>query len=259
MDVETSKDVLQELLKKLQERSELRGRALFWRLEPVVLDALGSYRLPPTAYLVPAMNPQHTLLLDLSPSWEDLQVVMHQKTRYNIRVAERKGVTVRTSTAPDDLASFLRLMDETAERDGFRSQPLSYIRQTFLYLAEQGAARIRLAEYEGVCLAASMEIVYGDTTTYLYGASSSTSRETMAPYLLHAEAIQEAKKAGYRFYDWWGINPDSPETKGYKATWEGITRFKRGWGGEVISLPGTYDVPVYSWLYKAIFSRRAAK
>ena len=105
-------------------------------------------------------------------------------------------------------------------------------------------------------LAANLEICFGDTVTYLHGASSSTSRESMAPYALHWAAMCEAKREGYRYYDFWGCNPSDPKSFYYKPSWQGITRFKQGWGGELVDLIGTYDLPINKFLYKLAFFGR---
>jgi lipid II:glycine glycyltransferase (peptidoglycan interpeptide bridge formation enzyme) len=134
---------------------------------------------------------------------------LHQKTRYNIRVAERHGVKIRTLSHAKDLKAFLHLMDETAERDGFTQHDASYLEETFCWLERHDMARVRLAEHDGEVLAANMEVRYGDTVTYLYGASSSMHRQLMAPFALHWDAITEAQREGYRWYDFWGANPAS--------------------------------------------------
>ena len=114
-------------------------------------------------------------------------------------------------------------------------------------------ARLRLAEYQGNVLAANLEIVYGDTATYLHGASSSQDRQVMAPFLLQWEAMRAAKAEGKKSYDLWGANPSSKSSFYYKSAWEGITRFKEGFGGSRVDLIGTWDLPVNRFLYQLAF------
>jgi len=98
-----------------------------------------------------------------------------------------------------------------------------------------------------------MEIAYGDTVTYLYGASSSQERQRMAPYALQWGAIQAAKQEGYAYYDLWGCNPTLRSNSYFKKSWEGISRFKQGWGGELVELMGTWDLPTYRLPYLMAF------
>jgi lipid II:glycine glycyltransferase (peptidoglycan interpeptide bridge formation enzyme) len=88
-------------------------------------------------------------------------------------------------------------------------------------------------------------IYFGDTATYLHGASSRERRELMAPHLLHWTAMMDAKSWGFRTYDFWGVAPEGVEGH----SWAGITRFKRGFGGKYVAYPGTYDVPVDRFWY----------
>lgn len=197
-----------------------------------------------------AHDPAGTSIIDLTQPENQLLAAMHQKTRYNIKVAEKHGVSVRQGKTEADLKAFLRLNRHTAERDRFTSPSEAYIAQTFVTLSDSGMARLRLAEHGGEVLAANFEIAYGDTVTYLYGASSSASRQVMAPYILHWQAIKAAKSEGFERYDLWGTNPVEPTNRHYKKNWEGITRFKAGWGGERVDLVGTYDLPLRSSAYR---------
>lgn len=224
--------------------------SLFWRIEPAVLSSRPPV-VPSSCVRSHAYMPASTLLIDLLKTEDDLLKGMHEKTRYNIRVAERHGVTVRVAHGREAIEAFLKLNDETAIRDGFISMPSSYIRATYDVLSQKEMARIRLAEKDGNVLAASFEIMSGDTVTYLYGASSSSARNTMAPYALHWNAIREAKASGHRFYDFHGVNPGNTESPYFKKTWEGITRFKLGWGGERVDYVGTWELPQMPMVYAA--------
>ncbi len=228
------------------EKMRLAGSSLFYRFEPM-LDR-GAV-LPSRLKRTHALNPVSTILIDLAKSEDELLKAMHEKTRYNIRLAERHGVVVREGTAKD-LAVFLKLTEETASRDRFLSHSAGYLKATYEALAPNGFARLRLAEHEGKTLAANMEIVCGDTVTYLHGASSSASRNVMAPFALQWGAMRAAKAEGRQIYDLWGANPEEDSGFYYKKSWEGITRFKRGFGGMQKDLLGTYDLPVRPLLYR---------
>lgn len=238
--------VIGRFMEELKKR-DLPKKALFWRIEPPVMAKDAKLSLTRSHAYMPAT----TLLVDLTQDEEDLMKRMHEKTRYNIRVAERHEVTVREASGKEAIDAFLKLNDETAARDGFRSMPSDYIRKTYEVMSKAGIARIRLAEKGDVVLAASFEMVYGDTVTYLYGASSSTSRNSMAPYALHWNAIRAAKSSGHHFYDFHGTNPADASSPYFKKSWEGITRFKLGWGGERVDYVGTWELPKMPMVYAA--------
>ncbi|MFH1078036.1 MAG: peptidoglycan bridge formation glycyltransferase FemA/FemB family protein [Patescibacteria group bacterium] len=228
-------------------------RPFFWRFEPLAELRDPEGLMPMRFRRNVSQNPSSTILLDLAPSADDLLAAMHQKTRYNIHVAATHGVTTRVATHPGDVTAFLDLMDATATRDGFVQHPRPYLEKTYAFLRPLGLARIRLAEVGGKPLAANMELVSGGTVTYLYGASSDEARNAMAPYALHWDAIMQAKRDGASVYDFWGANPPSKSMPAYKASWEGITRFKAGWGGRQMDLYGTWDLPAFLPLYRLAF------
>lgn len=237
-----------EVLKALcvwMEKHGCKSRALYWRFEPLIRFDQGGGALPMRFLLTHALEPACTSLVHLDQTEEQLLAAMHSKTRYNIRVAERHGVTVREGSGEADVEAFLSLIQETASRDQFRPLHQAYLKATYTSLAEAGISKLRLAEKDGQLLAASMEMHFGDTVTYLHGASSSKDREAMAPYALHWEAIKSARAAGAKLYDFYGLNPEHRSSPHYKESWEGITRFKRGFGGEQVDLVGTWDMPVW--------------
>lgn len=239
--------------------------ALFWRMEPSagikqpegLLPRIAKAGRPFAFVRVPALNPSSTRRIDLAKPTDALRAEMHHKTRYNIRVAERKGVAVRVSRSPEDVERFLTLLAETASRREFTPQSAGYLRDMARMLSERDLLRLRIAEVNGGMRAGSMEIAYGDTVTYLHGASAGEERESMAPYALHWDAIVTAKREGFRWYDFWGENPPVPAMPDWKASWQGITRFKSGWGGAHVDLAGTWDLPQRPRLYAlAFFPRR---
>lgn len=230
----------------------LPRRALFYRFEPMMTAQESRGAFPLRFCRQHVMSPAITIVSDLRKTEEESLALMHEKTRYNIRVAAKHGVRVHVGMQ-NNLESFLSLTRETAARDGFISHDDEYLRKVYEKLAPSGMARLRIAEYEGKVLAANMEIAYGDTVTYLHGASSTTNRNVMAPFALHWEAMRTARAEGFAHYDWWGCNPDRVSHYYYKPTWEGITRFKLGWGGERVELAGTWDLPVHRILYRLAF------
>lgn len=198
-----------------------------------------------------ARLPEHTLLLDLTQSEEVLLAAMHSKTRYNLRLAQKHGVTVRVGTASDWPAVW-KMFATTAKRDGFSLHPQEYYQKMLASLAglinnaEDCTAHLVIAEHEGDLLAGMILLRFGNTATYLHGASADVKRNLMAPYFLHGEVMRIAKSAGCTSYDFWGIAPpDAAATH----SWSGITRFKTGFGGQRISLPGARELPLRPFWY----------
>lgn len=214
-------------------------RALFWRLEPAgdPGPASGRFVLLKTISLEPA----ETLVLDLTRSEDDLLADMHQKTRYNIRLAEKKGVAIGEVTAPSDRdwQEFSRLMSLTGSRDGFRVHSLAHYRR--MVEKSQGSIRLWFATYGGEAVAAGIFAFWSSHAGYLHGASDSKHRRLMAPHLLQWTVIRQAKARGQKEYDFYGID----ETK-----WPGVSRFKLGFGGQRRHYAGTYDLVFRPVSYK---------
>lgn len=241
----TFRQFIEDVKQRLSEK-----RAMFIRCEPPIERKIDESPLPKEFLRRRSIDPSSTVMIGLEQSEEELLADMHEKTRYNIRLAERKGVTIRTGDSDADIDAYLALNQETASRDGFLSQSSDYIRATVQFLRSNGMCRIRLAEYQGNVLVANIEMRFGDTLTYLYGASSSMHRNVMAPYALQWSAIKDAKQEGCRFYDLYGTNPGSKQSIDYKASWEGITRFKLGWGGSRVEYVGTWELPLMPVAYR---------
>jgi lipid II:glycine glycyltransferase (peptidoglycan interpeptide bridge formation enzyme) len=169
---------------------------------------------------------------------------MKSKTRYNIRLSAKKGVTVRQGTI-EDLPLFNQLMLVTGQRDGFSVHAPVYYRAFWEIFAPDQAA-LFIAEYEERPLAAIIVSAVGGKAVYLYGASSSDERQRMPAYAVQWAAIQWAKERGCTEYDLWGI-PDAPEaeleanfTERSNGLW-GVYRFKRGFGGQNRRTVGAVD------------------
>jgi len=217
-----------------------KERVIFWRLEPQ--EKLTSAELK----RIKDVQPSQSLLLDLDKPEEQLLQEMYSKTRYNIRLAHRKGVEVKESRQIDD---FLRLIHQTAARDDFVIYPDSYYRK--LLAQDAKFVKLYVAYYQGKPLAANLIIFFGPTAYYVHGASSNEQRNVMAPYQLHWEIITRAKKMGCRQYDWWGRSEEK---------WPGLTRFKKGFGGRSIDYPGTFDLIINPrWYFFYQLAKRFSK
>jgi lipid II:glycine glycyltransferase (peptidoglycan interpeptide bridge formation enzyme) len=186
--------------------------------------------------IYPPSQPRSTWVLDLTPPESDLLSAMKPKTRYNIRLAEKKGVDV-TAGGPDDVDAFYEMYQETALRDQFYIHPKEIYRDVFGFYWEQNQFELLIARYEGVPIAAVTLVHLGKYVWYLYGASTNRHREVMAPHLLQWKAIQWAKQRGAQIYDFRGI-PDVP-ARGQEMY--GVSRFKQGFGGRQITYLETYS------------------
>ena len=177
------------------------------------------------------IQPIKTLVLDISKPEEELLNQLHPKTRYNIRLAQKKGVTVEELNEKID--DFLRLLKETAKRDRFHLHAQGYYQKMLEVLGQEGMVKLILAKYKNQIVAANLVYFFGQTATYLHGASDYNFRQLMAPHLLQWQAICQAKQLGLRYYDFWGID---------EKKWPGVTRFKKGFSGQEITFPGAFDL-----------------
>ncbi len=220
--------ILRELAK--QEKS------IFIKIEPIKQNLL-DFGLKK----VKSFQPQKTLILDLSKSEEELLMAMHQKTRYNIRLADKKGVKIKEGRK-NDFDVFYNLMLNTYQRKNKKLFSKEYYQKLINNISE---AKIYLAEFEEKVICANLIMFYGDTVTYLHGGSAQEHKNVMAPYLLQWETIKKAKELGYKYYDFWGI----------EEHYLGVARFKKGFGGIEIEYPGTFDLvmdKLWYWAYQVV-------
>ncbi len=232
-----------------------RYHAIFLLVEPDALEPLSVERLltlQKFGQAAPPIQPRRTLLVDLSGSEEQVLERMKQKTRYNIHLAERKGVEVNQV---DDLGKFYSLMKITGGRDGFEVHALEYYQRAFDLFSRGGHCALLMAEYQGRTLAGLMVFYQGLRAWYFYGASSDEERSRMPAYLLQWEAMRWARQHGCREYDLWGI-PDEEETvlethftDRSDGLW-GVYRFKRGFGGRLARSVGAWRKVYNPTLYR---------
>jgi lipid II:glycine glycyltransferase (peptidoglycan interpeptide bridge formation enzyme) len=230
---------------------------LFLRLEPpqaVNVPMAGFARSPD-------VQPRATVVIDLTRSADELLGAMHEKTRYNLRLSERKALTWRLRGA-EGAPGFWQLLKATAERDGFSLHLEHHYRKLLeLYgavpLSHDVELAVRLSEVSvGTELLASNLMLFSHgVVTYLHGASSSSKRELMPTYLNHWCTMQEAKALGFTHYDLWGVSPHDNS----KPAWAGISRFKLGFGGSYAEYPGTFDYAYRPVLYRLYTLARSVR
>lgn len=222
-----------DILGPLLDQARLLGReqgALGLKMEPNTPVSnssfsrlLAQFSLKPT---YPASQPRSSWMLDIQPGEDTLLAGMKQKTRYNVRLAARKGVVVRSGDARD-LDTFYTIYRETAERDGFFIHGQALYRRMFDLFGAAGNFSMLLAECESEVVAAVTLIRLGTTCWYMHGASSNRHRNLMATYLLQWEAIRRAKAWGCTLYDFRAV----PDVLREGEDMYGVYRFKEGFGG----------------------------
>jgi lipid II:glycine glycyltransferase (peptidoglycan interpeptide bridge formation enzyme) len=196
---------------------------------------------------------RNTVLINLEQSEEELLANMKQKTRYNVNLAMRKGVTIRTGK-PTDLDMLFRMYAETSVRDGFIIRNDSYYREVWnAFMFNQGPKRLDqpvaealVAEVDGEPVAGAIIFRFARKAWYLYGMSRLAHRDKMPSYLLQWEAIKRIKAAGCTIYDLWGAPDEFVETD---PLW-GVFKFKEGLGGTTHRYLGAWDLPVNRMLYR---------
>ncbi len=211
-----------------------KEKAVFWRFEPRSQLKINKEELKIEKTI--DVQASQTNILDISKSEEEILKNMHQKTRYNIRLAGRKGVKVRVGTEKD-FDKFWEIMNETKERDGFRL----HSREHYQKILNLDFIELIVAEFKGEIVAANIVSYFGDMASYLHGSSSNKERNAMAPFAIQWFTIKRAKERGCSYYDFNGIDEDK---------WPGVTRFKRGFSGEDIVYPGAFDLVLNSVCYK---------
>lgn len=223
-------------------------KAIFVRIEPIFEVSRGE--LKELGFVgAKDIQPSKTLILSLDKSEEELLAQMHEKTRYNIGLAQRKEISVkRMEYNEEDFEKFWKLINETSQRQKIAIFPKEYYKKQLEINSENFKNFLFIAECQGRAIAANLLNLFGQTATYLHGGSDNEHRTLMAPHLLQWEQIKYAKSQGCKIYDFWGID---------EQKWPGITRFKRGFGGKEIQYCGTWDFvfqPVWYKIY--CFARR---
>lgn len=279
-----SQDVTQEeeaaFWRKVHSAARKRG-AIFLKVEPDVhLDADNTKakvdeRMAAHGFRTASrLQPARTIVLDIMQSEDDLLKAMKPKTRYNLRLAGRRGVTVRAASSLEDLRSFFSLLEVTGERDEFGVHTFPYYQHMWETFGPDGSNTLLVllanhpdeAERQAGPIAGLLALRYGREAIYMYGASDNRGREHMPNYLLQWEAIRWARNHGCAIYDFWGIpDPPSEEDGGEDSSainarsgLRGVYWFKKGFGGREIEYPGAYDYVYNRFLYKLWMRWRGA-
>lgn len=252
-----------ETLKQLTEGAKVlakKYKAIVLRIEPDIKSDDEKYRnlMLELGYLIKddaknfreEIQPRYVFRLDVKDKTEDeLFKNLHQKTRYNVRLAAKKGVTIKDGTR-EDLKDFHKIMITTGKRDGFIIRPLEYFEKMYDALGPEHM-KILMAYYEGKPISGVIPIIYGNKTWYLYGASSNEHRNLMPNYLLQWEMIKLAVANKSEIYDLRGVPGIADDSNG-------LYRFKKGFGAEYTEFVGEVYIPFKPLTYKLYkFSEKA--
>lgn len=252
-----------EVIKKLKEAVDLlakKHRAYIFKIDPDIpaddkeyhelMTSLGFRNFKdPTGFKTIQTRFNYRLFIN-GRSEEELLAGITQKTRYNIRLAIKKGVTAR-AVGKEYLPEFMRIMRITGERDGFNIRPQSYFENMMDSLGEN--VRLYMAFYQDKAVSGAVTTNYGGKTYYIYGASDNAHRNVMPNYLIQWEMIKWALEENCTVYDFLGISGDFNEGDPLY----GLYRFKRGFNGEVAELAGEYDYIYKPFINKLINLARA--
>jgi peptidoglycan pentaglycine glycine transferase (the first glycine) len=254
---------VQALLAAIREAGRAR-RAIFLKVEPNLPDdpalpeRLRGYGFRPAA----TVQPRHSVVIDLQADEDELLARMKRKTRYDVRLAGRHGVTARPALGPADVALFYDMLLETARRHAFGIHTLDYYQAAHRLLNAEGRGVLLLAEREGQALAGAWVSACGSEAINLYGASRSEGLKYRPAYLLHWEVMRWAKAHGCARYDWWGGIPEgmteedageAQDEAGEPGGLKGVAAFKLSFCGRLGKL--THTVGAYDLAYQPVLYR----
>lgn len=247
-----------EMLKTLKELGK-KEKAVFIKLEPNCLKSGQLVKLVHSNGCIPGKTlfTPTTFWIDLTPSEDDLMKSFHPKTRYNIRLALRHGVTVTEDNSDKAFEKYLALTRETTQRQGFYAHTEKYHRLMWKFLHQSlvtshqpPIAHLLTACYQGKIITTWILFVWKNFLYYPYGASTDEDKDVMANNLMMWEAIKFGKRLGLTTFDLWGREPG-----------KGFTKFKEGYSPKVVEFLGSWDLvinkPIY-WIYRLAESVRWA-
>lgn len=273
-----SETLLREFYKTIRGHLK-KENAVFARFDffPLLNEGIklsGFKKTPVHSYHSSAFQSKFNWILNIQKNPEELLAATHEKTRYRIRYAQRRGVeteVVRGAAMQKHLETFYRLMQETAARGKFSLHPKKYYEIIFDDAVANPNLGLALARYKDEILATTIMISFGDMAFYPLGASSRQYKEYMATYYTHWTAILEAQKRGCKFYNFGTVNVGSAtkrrqitgsaenqtenpqqEIGVHNKMWEGITEFKTRFRGELLEFSNSYDIvgqPFWYYLY----------
>ncbi|MBI4920052.1 peptidoglycan bridge formation glycyltransferase FemA/FemB family protein [Candidatus Azambacteria bacterium] len=204
-------------------------------------------KVPAYAYKAAYFQPKYEWLLDIEKSGEELLADMQSKCRYNIRLAESRGATVEIISDNFEryFEIFYDLLSKTSERGGFSLHSKSYYKNVFLNCEKNKNAFLAAAKYNEKIIAINFILIFGDVAYFVFGGSNDEFKNLMAPHLAHWRGIAEAKNRSCKIYNFGGVAAGDD----YKE-FEGITRFKKGFGGRLFEYSDSWDLVLKTFWYR---------
>lgn len=250
-----------EMLEALRELGK-NHRALFIKLEPNVvvpineelgvrdkgkIEKVRSFLLINGCVRGRSLFTDYSFQVDLTQSEAELLKRMKSKTRYNVRLAERKGVKIMVDNSDEAFREYLTLTQETTKRQGFYAHSPAYHTKMWQVLREADIAHLLKATYQGKTVVTWIVFLFNEVLYYPYGASSSEDRMVMASNLMMWKAMRLGKRNGAKLFDMWGSLGSSPDER---DPWYGFHRFKEGYGGTLMEFAGSFDLVLSQPLYR---------
>lgn len=255
------RSLLLELIEQVREEARRRG-ALALKIDPAIvqpdeaavnaLASMGFGPSPSAAGPFGGVQPRYVMKIDIAPSEDELLASFHPKWRYNIRLAEKKGVTITSECRREEIPAFYEVLQETCRRDGFGVRAISYYYDIWDLLIERGLGAMFLGRVEDQVICGALTFSLGAQAWYVYGASSNSHRNLMPNHLMQWEMIKWAKTRGCSVYDMRGVAREAACGQD-EGPLHGLNRFKRGFGAEYMEYIGEFDL-VYSPLWYRLFS-----
>jgi peptidoglycan pentaglycine glycine transferase (the first glycine) len=259
------RDAARAIVEKIKAEAK-RQRAILIKIDPAVpaatpgiadmLQELGFTPSPDADNSFGGTQPRFVMKLDISGTEEEVTARFHQKWRYNIRLAKKKGIEVKTECTRDDVKVFHDIYRVTAERDGFTGRPLGYFQKLWDVLVEKGLAKFFVTSYEGKPLSAAICFILGPQVWYVYGASSNEHRNLMPNHAMQWAMIEWARAQGCTVYDFRGVHDiksdDGKLLDNLMDSPDGLVRFKAGFGAQLVEYCGEWDLPIdkkWYWLW----------
>lgn len=237
-------EFLEEFYKKLIEIGK-EENTIFIRFDifPKPKNNLAKFfkKTPESHYHSSYFQPKYEWILNLEKTEDEILSEMHPKTRYGIRLAGNKGVKVEIIKTGFQkyFSDFLDLMQKTAYRNNFSLHPEVYYKNIFENCEENKSAFLAIASYNDKIIAINLILLHSETAYFIFGASSDELKNLMAPHLLHWKIIIEVKKIGYKIYNFGAVGEE----------FEGISRFKKRFGGSLLEYPDSYDLILKPFWY----------
>jgi peptidoglycan pentaglycine glycine transferase (the first glycine) len=253
--------LLPELIAEVRQEGRRHG-ALALKIDPAIvgpnetaliaLSALGFRPSPNSDGPFGGVQPRYVMKVDISGTEDELLASFHPKWRYNLRLAEKKGVVVTSECQREEIPVFYEVLQETCQRDGFGVRAISYYYDIWDLLIERDLGAMFLGRIEDQVICGALTFALGPQAWYVYGASSNSHRNLMPNHLMQWEMMKWARQRGCTVYDMRGVAREAVEGEDEGAL-HGLNRFKRGFGARYMEYLGEFDL-VFSPLWYRLFN-----